>query len=165
MKTTLQRSAVMLIGGFAVAQVNAATTVSFVKPVEFTDIGFYQQESSMAMNVLEQHFKTLSERYLGPNQNLKVEVLDVDLAGRIDYGSRRFSDKRVLRGMADWPRIKFHYVLEADGKTVTDSEADIADMNYLNRSSSHYANVTYPHEMRMLEDWFKTTFSAKQTGR
>jgi Protein of unknown function (DUF3016) len=137
---------------------SATTTVTFVKPTEFTDIGFYNQESSTAMNVLEQHFKTLSEQYLAPNQNLKVEVLDVDLAGRVEYNSRHFYDKRVLRGTVDWPRIKFHYVLEADGKVVTDSEADIADMTYLNGISTHYANVTYPHEMRLLENWFKATF-------
>ncbi|MGB8857257.1 MAG: DUF3016 domain-containing protein, partial [Burkholderiales bacterium] len=63
----------------------ATTTVSFNKPAEFTDIGYYSQESTSAMNVVEQHFKTLSQRYLAPNQNLKVKVLDVDLAGRIDY--------------------------------------------------------------------------------
>lgn len=115
------------------------------------------------MNVLEQHFKTLSERYLAPNQNLKVEVLDVDLAGRIDYGHPRFRDKRVLRGGADWPHIKFHYVLETDGKVMADSEADLADMLYLNRMSTRYADVTYPHEMRMLEDWFKKTLRSNKT--
>jgi Protein of unknown function (DUF3016) len=144
---------------------SATTSVTFIKPTEFTDIGFYNQESSTAINVLEQHFKTLSERYLAPNQNLKVEVLDVDLAGRIDYASRRFHDKRVLRGTADWPRMKFHYVLETDGKVVTDSEADISDMLYLNRISTRYANVTYPHEMHMLEDWFKATFSGSKAAR
>ncbi len=137
---------------------SATTTVTFKNPTEFTDIGFYNQESSTAMNVLEQHFKTLSEQYLAPNQNLKVEVLDVDLAGRIEYASRHFFDKRVLRGSVDWPRIKFHYVVEADGKVVTDSEANIADMTYLNRISTRYSNVTYPHEMQLLEDWFKATF-------
>lgn len=140
----------------------ATTTVSFNKPVEFTDIGYYSQESTSAMNVLEQHFKTLSQRYLAPNQNLKVKVLDVDLAGRIDYTSRRFNDKRVLRGMADWPRMKFHYVLETDGKVTADSEADISDMAYLNRSTSHYSDVTYPYEMRMLEDWFKATLAPRK---
>jgi Protein of unknown function (DUF3016) len=139
----------------------AATNVTFIKPTEFTDIGFYSQESSTAMNVLEQHFKTLSEQYLAPNQSLKIEVLDVDLAGRVEYASRRFRDKRVLRGGADWPRMRFHYVLETDGKVVTDSEADISDMAYLNHISTRYTNGAYPHEMRMLEDWFKATLSNK----
>jgi Protein of unknown function (DUF3016) len=165
MNRFLQRGLCVLALGFAAAQASATTTVTFVKPVEFTDIGFYNQESSMAMNVLEQHFKTLGERYLAPNQNLKVEVLDVDLAGRVEYGNWRFYDKRVLRGMADWPRIKFHYVLETDGKVVTDNEADIADMAYLNRLSTQYGNVTYPYEMHMLEDWFKGTFSSAKTSR
>ena len=87
-----------------------------------------RRRDEQAQFALEQYFKTLGERYLAPNQNLKVEVLDVDLAGRIDYGSRRFYDKRVMRGTADWPRMKFHYVLETDGKIVSDSQADIADI-------------------------------------
>ncbi len=161
MNRFLQHGLCVLALGFAATQASATTTVTFVKPTEFTDIGFYSQESSAALNVLEQHFKILSEQYLAPNQNLKVEVLDVDLAGRIDYTSRRFRDKRVLRGGADWPRMRFHYVLETDGKVVTDSEADIADMAYLNRISTRYSNTTYPHEMRMLEDWFKATLSNK----
>jgi hypothetical protein len=152
---------VLFAVALTVLPASAITTVSFVKPTEFTDIGFYGRESSDAMKVLEQHFTTLAERYLAPNQNLKVEVLDVDLAGRIDYGSRRFYDKRVLRGTVDWPSMKFHYVLESDGKVLQDSQADIADMDYLNRMASHYANVSYPHELRMLEAWFKATFSGK----
>ncbi len=161
MNSSLFRQLCIIALGIAALPAAAATTVSFTKPAEYADIGFYKQESATAMNVLEQHFKTLGDQYLAPNQNLKVEVLDVDLAGRIDYGSRRFYDKRVLRGMADWPRMKFHYVLEADGKVVADSEADIADMGYLNRLGSHYTNnVTYPYEMRMLEDWFRATFKS-----
>lgn len=161
MNSSLYRRIVLLAAALTVLPASAITTVSFVKPIQFTDIGFYGRESSDAMKVLEQHFKILGERYLAPNQNLKVEVLDVDLAGRIDYASRRFYDKRVLRGNADWPRIKFHYVLESDGKVLHDSEADVADMDYLNRMAGHYTNVTYPYEMRMLEAWFKTTFSGK----
>ncbi len=160
MFTSTHRAIGILAALLAASPALATTTVTFIKPAEFTDIGFYSQESSTAMNVLEQHFKTLGEQYLAPNQNLNIEVLDVDLAGRIDYGSRRFHDKRVLRGSVDWPRMKFHYVLEADGKIVTDSEADIADMTYLNRISTRYSNTTYPHEMRLLEDWFKATFKA-----
>jgi hypothetical protein len=159
------RQLLVAVAGMVALPATAATTVTFIKPTEFTDIGFYNRESSTAMNVLEQHFKTLSEQYLAPNQNLKVEVLDVDLAGRIEYGSRSFYDKRILRGTADWPRMRFHYVLETDGKTVSDSQADIADMAYLNRISTRYSNTTYPHEMQMLDDWFKATFRATKTDR
>jgi hypothetical protein len=144
---------------------SATTTVTFIKPTEFTDIGFYNQESSAAMSALEQHFKTLSQQYLAPNQNLKIEVLDIDLAGRIEYGSRRFYDKRILRGTADWPRIRFHYVLEADGNEVVNSQADIADMAYLSRISTHYSNMSYPYEMRMIDDWFKTTFKQNKVSQ
>jgi hypothetical protein len=156
---------VLFAAALTVLPAGAITTVSFVKPTEFTDIGFYGRESSDAMKVLEQHFITLGERYLSPNQSLKVEVLDVDLAGRIDYASRRFYDKRVLRGTADWPRMKFHYVLEADGKVVTDAEADIVDMDYLHHIGRYYPDVSYPYEWRMLDEWFKTTFSDSMTTR
>jgi Protein of unknown function (DUF3016) len=137
----------------------AATTVNFIKPTGYTDIGYYGLDSSYAMKVLEEHFIKLGENYLAPNQDLKIEVLDVDLAGQIDYNRWRiYNDRRVLSGTVDWPRIKFHYVLQTDGKIIADAEADIADMDYLNHIGRYYPNVSYPYERRMLENWFKATF-------
>ncbi|MGB8338389.1 MAG: DUF3016 domain-containing protein [Burkholderiales bacterium] len=167
MNTSMIFRGLLLIAAIiAAVPVAATTTVTFIKPAEYTDIGYYGLDSADAMKVLEQHFKALSDRYIAPNQNLTIDVLDVDLAGRVDYArSWRFYDRRVLRGTADWPRMKFHYVLEADGTVLTDAEADIADMNYFHRIGNYHPNVSYPYEKRLLEDWFKATFSGSQAKR
>src|SRR5256885_15524960 len=79
----------------------AMVKVSFVDAQRYADTGRFT-EPETALYVIEEHLKTLGDRYLPPDQVLKIDVLDVDLAGRRDFLRGRPPEVRVLRGRADW---------------------------------------------------------------
>jgi Protein of unknown function (DUF3016) len=138
----------------------AAVTVSFTKPESYIDIGRYRNEPNTEMKEIEAYLKKLGERYLPPNQLLKIEVLDVDLAGDLSISSRSGHDVRILRGKADWPKFRLHYVLEADGRVLVDQQENIADMDYLQHPNRLYSSQSLPYEKQMLADWFRQRFAA-----
>lgn len=144
------------------APAGAAVTVSFTSPESYTDIGRYRNEPNAEMKEIEAHLKKLGERYLPPNQSLKIEVLDVDLAGDLRPSRRSGEDLRIVRGKADWPKIKLHYVLEADGRVLVDQQEKIADMDYLRKPSSRYSNQSLTFEKQILDDWFRQRFAARK---
>ena len=140
----------------------ATVTVSFTNPESYTDIGRYRDEPNTEMKEIEAHLKKLGERYLPPNQSLKIEVLDVDLAGDLRPSRRSGGDVRIVRGKADWPKIKLHYVLEADGRVLVDQQENVADMDYLQHSNRHYSSQSLAYEKQMLDHWFRQRFAAQK---
>jgi len=140
----------------------ATVTVSFTNPENYTDIGWYRDEPNTEMKEIEAHLKKLGERYLPPNQLLKIEVLDIDLAGTLNLSRRFGQGVRIVRGKADWPRIKLHYVLEAGGRALVDQQEDVADMGYLQRPSRLNSNQSLSYEKQMLEVWFRQRFAAQK---
>ena len=64
----------------------------------FTDVGFATIDRERTLQSLTQHFEALGRR-LPDGQTLRVEVLDVNLAGEV--WPRGPSEVRVLRGRAD----------------------------------------------------------------
>jgi Protein of unknown function (DUF3016) len=163
MKTNVILCLSTLIAAVAAIPATAAVSVTFTHPENYTDAGYFSVEAKRAMEEIEKELKYLGDRYLPPNQELKVEVLDVDLAGRIDPAKRRLYDVRVLRGTVDWPSIDLHYVLEAEGRVLADQREVVSDMAYLNRIPNvQYSSESFPYEKRMLEDWFKARFAEKK---
>lgn len=147
------------------APAGATVTVSFTNPESYADIGQYRDEPNTEMKEIEAHLKQLGERYLPSDQLLKIEVLDVDLAGNRSFSSRIGHDVRILRGKADWPRIKLHYVLEADGRVLVDQQENVADMDYLQHPNRHYPSQSLPYEKQMLDGWFRQRFAAHKPAR
>lgn len=140
----------------AAIHVNAAVTVNFTKPDAYTDIGFSSWEKDKVMKDLSQHFDKLGAQ-LPQGQDLKIEVLDIDLAGRIEPRFRTTGqDIRVLRGSADWPVIQLRYSIESVGKVVKSGEARVADMSYLQNYNRYNTGEPLRYEKRMLDNWFKT---------
>ncbi len=137
----------------------ATVTVSFINPESYTDMGRYPEDMKIQMKEIEAHLKYLGQRYLPPNQSLKIEVLDVDLAGHLSL-SRPGREVRIMRGKADWPSMTLHYVLEADDRVLLDRKERIADMGYLDHPDRHYSGQSLPYEKQMLDDWFRRRFAA-----
>lgn len=139
----------------------AGATVTFVNPDKFIDVPFSLHERETALKQLEAHFVRLAAR-LPAGQDLKVEVTDLDLAGTEQPG--RFGREiRVLKGMADWPRIDFKYSVEAQGKVVKSGSAQVKDMSYLQRANRYPNDEPLRYEKRMLDDWFKSEFGPGKT--
>jgi hypothetical protein len=150
---------VLVVGCFAAAAlplaVAGSATVSFVNPDRFSDIGFAPTDRQNNLQALERHLQALAQRRLPDDQVLKVDVLDVDLAGEERPSRRTGRELRVLRGGADWPRIKLRYSLEANGRTLRSGEETLSDMSYLHGFSDTYGSEPLRYERRMLDQWLR----------
>lgn len=143
------------------AQAAGAVQVNFVQPERFSDVRDAHMQSERYLELLKLNITDAALPYLADGQTLKVDVLDVDLAGEIRRGARP-QDVRVLKGGADWPRIQMRWALEAGGQTLKSGEATVQDMAYLQRIiGTPHSQEALRYERRMLDDWFKTQFTAK----
>lgn len=138
------------------AQAAGTVEVKYVEPENFVDIGFGAFERERNQASLNESFQRLAKQ-LPDGQNLKIEVLDVDLAGEVRLGAVR--DFRIVRGSVDWPRIKLRYTLQAGNTTLKAGEERLADIHYLfgGRAVSPREGAL-PYEYRLLDRWFTQTF-------
>ncbi|GAB3447841.1 DUF3016 domain-containing protein [Massilia solisilvae] len=143
----------LLSAGGALA---AEVTVNYIEPGKFADMPFEPWERENVLKDLTEHFQKLGKQ-LPADQNLTIEVLDIDLAGRI-YPNMRGQNLRVLRGGADWPRMRLRYRLEAGGQVLASGDAELSDMMYMQRNNRFSDGDTLRFEKQMIDDWFNKTF-------
>src|SRR5258708_24398913 len=146
----------LLALGFSIGARAASANVVFLNPEKSTDIGRYADPRDAAANraQIARHIEQLAARNLPPNQVLKMEVLDVSLAGRLEPWRARLYDTRIMRQVT-WPSIKLRYQVQQDGQVVASGEETVADMNYLERPNRYPDSVPLSFEKRMLDDWFR----------
>lgn len=132
--------------------------VEFVQPARYADIGDTPSETAHNLRELERYLQSLGGRYLPANARLKIEMLDVDLAGAMRPAAGP-AQVRVITGSADYPRMRLRYTFTADGAERRGDER-LADLDYTrglaNRGDSH----ALFYEKRMLHAWFKARFVA-----
>jgi hypothetical protein len=139
----------------------AKVTVVFVDPATFTDVGGLESDPSRNLSDIEAYLRSLGDRYLPPHVTLRIEVLDVSLAGRSRQPARAIWPVRSMTGEADWPRFELRYTLESGGKTSAPAEETVVDRNDLRRLDWRYQSLALPYEMRTLEEWFKVRFGER----
>jgi hypothetical protein len=145
----------LLAGALALSAGSAAcadVSVSYVKPEAFTDVPFNEHERDLLLKQLTEHFVKLGQQ-LPADAQLKVEVLDVDLAGRV-LPRRTLEDIRVLDGRADWPHMKLRYTLEQPGRAPRSGESDLSNMMYQERMNRYFSSEALRYEKQMIDDWF-----------
>jgi hypothetical protein len=144
--------AALAVLALAASTASAAVTVTYANPDNMTDVPRSKVDRDSMEAALLEHFKQLAAR-LPAGQTLKVEILDIDLAGDV-FPRVAIHDVRVMKGGADWPRIHLRYSIEQDGKVLISGERQLADMNYL-MGTNRYRGESFPHEKQMLDDWFR----------
>jgi len=150
-KTVLAAVLALLASSAAWAEV----TVSYVKPEEFTDIDRSPIDRENTLKNFTDYFKSL-EKKLPAGQSLKIEVLDIDLAGRL-YPRRAGSEIRIMNGGADWPHMHLKYTLEQDGQVLRSGDEQLSNMDYQGRIGAYFDSDPLRYEKQMLDDWFKKT--------
>ncbi len=160
--TTLLMAATALLASIA-GPAHAGVTVTFTHPEKYADMPFSPRDKQEVMDALKLHFDKLGTS-LPAGQDLKVEILDIDLAGRIEPQARASQDLRILRGGADWPMIALRYSLESQGKVLKSGEDRLADTNYLLGHNQYASGENLRYEKRMLDHWFKKTLGAAKSG-
>ncbi len=164
MNTGLKSLALAALVLCSAGAASAAVTVTFAHPEKFRDMPFSPGDREDVLKALAEHFTELGKK-LPPGQDLRIEVLDVDLAGELRPHFSGRDDIRILRGAADWPRIKLRYTLESNGQVISSGEEQLADMMYLNRLPRYADGESLRYEKRMIDDWFKQKFATARSAR
>jgi hypothetical protein len=149
---------VLLSPFLVIGTANAAVSVTYGDPDRFTDAGDRNNDPVKVAQELAGHLQKLGERYLPPGQDLKIEILDLDRAGRPAMNLP--TEIRIMSGKADFPCIDLRYTLEVDGKAAQSNRERVCDNDYLRplgtRSDEHDPLV---YEKRMLDEWFRKRFA------
>ncbi|WP_044873605.1 DUF3016 domain-containing protein [Pseudomonas sp. LFM046] len=142
----------------------ATTEVSFTNPDKFSDArlnrDYGRGADDSVLKDLKAHIEKLGERYLQAGQSLKVDIRDIDLAGRFEPWRVELHDVRIMRSVT-WPRIKLHYRLEQDGKVLVSRDATVSDQTYLEHGNYYFSSDRLRYEKAMLDDWFRWNIAPK----
>jgi hypothetical protein len=153
--------ACLLSAGIAPA-IAGTVSVSFIHPENYTDAsleGRYDiRADQWTLDEIGRYLEGLGGR-LGPRQTLTLEVLNVDLAGKIEWWRRNTYDLRILRD-AYPPRFALRYRLSEDGRTLLDGEETVVDPNYLANPALYFTpSDPLRFEKAMLGSWFQARFT------
>ena len=157
-------AAVMLMSGLALGALPrtacSAVEVSFVHPERYSDAtlgqGYGAKAREPVLRNIRAHLEGLGAR-LKPGQTLRIDVLDIDLAGRFEWWRPYAYNVRILSGVT-WPRIAVRYTLQEEDRTLVAAEESISDLNYQTRMAVSLSSDPLRYEKAMLDDWFRTRF-------
>lgn len=140
----------------------ASADISYVEPDRFTDAG-RGVEAERVRDALTRQFQALAAARLPADQSLRVEVLDIDLAGDPNPWLRPASEIRVLKGRADWPRLHLRYTLARGEQVLSQGDTWLSDMDYLQSLPPLRHQDGLPYEQRMLDRWMRGLQAAGST--
>jgi hypothetical protein len=167
MKSMMHKAALAILFGFAAGSAGAAVTVTYVAPEKFSDVPRLDAEREDTLKDLSRHFAKLGDK-LAPGQDLRIDVLDLDMAGRLIPGILRGKDARVLSNLAsDGPGVTLRYSLLQDKQVVYTGEVTLLDPHYLEHRPRYWDNVPLRYEKTMIDAWFERSFPqpARQASR
>jgi hypothetical protein len=155
----------LVAGGLllASAAATAEVTVQFVQPENYPDMPFSPVDRDAILKDIGDYFTKLGKN-LPEGTDLRIDVLDLDLAGRLEPSRRGAHDLRILRGGADWPRMKLHYSVESGGKVVNSGDAQLQDMDYQARGNRVSGSEPLRYEKQMIDDWYYKTIAPRKKG-
>ncbi len=144
-------------------------SVSFVNPESYTDAAYshaYASEKDLAAveHDIRQHLDRLAERKLPRDDTLRIEVLDIDLAGRFEPLRLRGQDLRVVRDIT-WPRMTLRYTLSRGDQVLASGEDRLVDMNFMMSVNIYASSDPLRYEKAMLDDWFDKRIVKRIVGR
>lgn len=160
------RRAVAALGAAAVASFTASAatvTINFVDPDQFSDAGYSQSrptERDLAdlRSEFERHLKRLADPALDPAATLKIEMLDIDLAGRFEPTRRGvWGEVRVVRDIT-MPRLKFRYTVQQGDRVLATGEEDLTDLDFLHSVGRLQSDDRLRYEKALLSSWFGKRF-------
>ncbi|MBZ2205751.1 DUF3016 domain-containing protein [Massilia soli] len=162
MKTALKGLALASMLLMSAGSAMAGVTVTFVESDKYSDLPFSAWERKEVLEEFSAHFEKLSKS-LPAGVDLNVEILDIDLAGRIHH--RRANEIRVLRGGADWPVIHLRYSVVQNGTVVASGVERLHDMMYLDSMRNRYSSGDpLRYEKRMIDEWFNKKIAPRRVG-
>lgn len=144
----------------------AATRVSFIAPQNYTDgnLTWGPVDQRLTLEGLERIMKRLAARYVPVGDDLDIEVLDLDLAGKIDPLRSTSNTQRIMRPDT-WPQMRLRTTLRRKGRVVAQSEETILKVNYLMDPRAVRSDDRLRFEKALLADWFAKHFPGKSAAQ
>lgn len=158
-RQTVVAAGCLLLQGVAAA----AVTVNYVHDDGFTDLPRTPWQRQQALEDISAHFQSLGKT-LPAGQDLVIDVLDVDLAGREEPNGIALTGVRILRHQGDWPRMHLRYALTEGGKVLKSGDAQLSDKAYGNRIAAYPSDARLPAERQMIDDWWRATIAPDRTA-
>ena len=142
--------AALLAASFTCA---AEISVSFDKTRKYADAGMSGDEAISNVRELATYIAGIAKRDLPVDTDLKVEILDVDLAG-----DRRLVGRGVwirhMDGTSDWPNLKIKFSVHIPGRPPMEGVDKVSGQDYLMHGESlSYDPMRY--EKLMIDSWFQ----------
>ena len=166
MKKTFSLAAVCLFLLLRSASAESNLSVVFVHPEDYSDASYSSsfanaQDRADVQRDIEQHLQRLAQRTLPPGDSLKIEVLDIDLAGRVEpFRSRIGSDVRVMRDISG-PRMEIRYTLTRKDQATSSREERLSALHYLSSFNRYPSGDRLRYEKAMLDRWFVERFGQR----
>ena len=133
--------------------VSARVTVTFAEKDGYTDASDRATTPERVREALKEHLERVAERYVPGETDLRIEVLDIDLAGS---PHRTRHDVRIITGRADAPCIELTTSLAGSPP----KKERVCDLGYMRSLPAGYHSDQFlVYEKRMLDDWFRKTFA------
>jgi hypothetical protein len=148
----------------AAGAASAAANVNFIEPGKFSDLPFTPWQRQQALDDIAEHFKDLGKT-LPPGQDINIDVLDVDLAGREQPNGFSVQDIRVLRQGPDWPRMQLRFSLVQNGQAIKSGEAQLSDKSYMNHLNTYPGDARLRYEKQMIDEWWQQTIGPARPRR
>lgn len=158
--STIVRMACTVLFCAAAAAHAGTVEVSFDPAAAFADAGESRSERAANVGALAGHLRSLGARLPGSNQVLRVQLLDVDLAGSVRPVGRSGQMLRIVRGSADWPQLRLRYTLLEGDRELRSGEEVLSDLNYTWHGAAQGGSAAEPlrHEKRLITEWFQDRF-------
>ena len=168
MRPALTFVALSLLASSSLAQPPSGSNVEVIydKPEQFRDAsldshGYERGADEYVMTELRKYLEQLGKRYLPPGQTLRIDIRDLDLAGRYEPWHPQAYEIRFMREIT-WPTIDLHYVLTQQGKTLSQADARVSDKTYLQRPGRRTQSDRLYAEKAMLDEWFRKQFAPQR---
>jgi hypothetical protein len=138
--------------------------VTAVQPDTHTDAALNGAPDSpgqaFAFAEIKTYIQALVVRHIPPQRSLRVQLLNIELAGRIESWRRDGYDVRVVRNVYP-PRITLRYQLTEGTRTIAVGTETVSDVNYLANPKARLTSDPLRYEKAMLSDWFEARFVAR----
>ena len=156
MNRIARQAGIGLLSAAALVAAQAGTVeVSYDPATAWADAGDTPGERKEAVESLAAALRALGPRLPGQDAVLRVQLLDVDLAGTLQPVGASGKMMRVVRGGADWPRLRLSYTLSEGGRELRRGEEQLSDMAYLSRPNPAERSDPLQREKRLLTGWFE----------
>ncbi len=145
----------LLCSAALVAAQAGTVEVSYDPATAWADAGDTPNERTATLESLAAALRALGPRLPGQDAVLRVQLLDVDLAGTLLPVGPTGKMMRIVRGGADWPRLRLSYTLSEGGRELRRGEEQLSDMAYLWHPNAAEPSDPLQREKRLLTGWFE----------